>query len=52
MSNSKENSIPNTTRSGPSSGEILQTGLKFNTFRSNKFFDLLLRMVPVIYQKV
>lgn len=31
--------------------EVLQIGLKFNTFQSGKFLNLLLRMVSVIYQK-
>ncbi|KAF5919239.1 hypothetical protein HPG69_003879, partial [Diceros bicornis minor] len=31
--------------------EVLQVGLKFNTFQSDKFLNLWLRMVPFIYQE-
>lgn len=31
--------------------EVLHIGLKFNTFPSDKFLNLLLRMVPIAYEK-
>ncbi|KAI5765146.1 SLC41A2 [Gulo gulo luscus] len=52
MTNSKGRSITNNTSSGPSSGGgLVDWTLRLNTIQSDKFLNLLLSMVPVIYQK-
>ncbi|XP_032692401.1 solute carrier family 41 member 2 isoform X1 [Lontra canadensis] len=52
MTNSKGRSITNNTSSGPSSGGgLVDWTLRLNTIQSDKFLNLLLTMVPVIYQK-
>ncbi|EFB13459.1 hypothetical protein PANDA_003520, partial [Ailuropoda melanoleuca] len=52
MTNSKGRSITNNTSSGPSSGGgLVDWTLSLNTIQSDKFLNLLLSMVPVIYQK-
>ncbi|XP_022350892.1 solute carrier family 41 member 2 [Enhydra lutris kenyoni] len=52
MTNSKGRSITNNTSSGPSSGGgLVDWTLGLNTIQSDKFLNLLLSMVPVIYQK-
>ncbi|XP_039108834.1 solute carrier family 41 member 2 [Hyaena hyaena] len=52
MTNSKGRSITSNTSSGPSSGGgFVDWTLSLNTIQSDKFLNLLLSMVPVIYQK-
>uniref|UniRef100_F6RNP2 Solute carrier family 41 member n=1 Tax=Equus caballus TaxID=9796 RepID=F6RNP2_HORSE len=52
MTNSKGRSITNKTSGGPSSGgAFVDWTLSLNTIQSDKFLNLLLSMVPVIYQK-
>ncbi|XP_069847878.1 solute carrier family 41 member 2 isoform X2 [Dipodomys merriami] len=52
MTNSKGRSITNKTSDGPSSGgSLVDWTLNFNTIQSDKFLNLVLSMVPVIYQK-
>ncbi|XP_045867939.1 solute carrier family 41 member 2 isoform X1 [Meles meles] len=52
MTNSKGRSITNNTSSGPSSGGgLVDWTLRLHTIQSDKFLNLLLSMVPVIYQK-
>uniref|UniRef100_A0A452UX10 Solute carrier family 41 member n=1 Tax=Ursus maritimus TaxID=29073 RepID=A0A452UX10_URSMA len=52
MTNSKGRSITNNTSSGPSSGGgLVDWTLSLNTIQSDKFLNLLLSMVPIIYQK-
>ncbi|XP_026963214.1 solute carrier family 41 member 2 isoform X1 [Sagmatias obliquidens] len=52
MTNSKGRSITNRTSGGPSSGGgFVDWTLSLNTIQSDKFLNLLLSMVPVIYQK-
>ncbi|XP_030893612.1 solute carrier family 41 member 2 isoform X1 [Leptonychotes weddellii] len=53
MTNSKGRSVTNNnTSSGPSSGGgLVDWTLSLNTIQSDKFLNLLLSMVPVIYQK-
>lgn len=52
MTNSKGRSITNDISSGPSSGGgLVDWTLSLNTIQSDKFLNLLLSMVPVIYQK-
>ncbi|XP_025782220.1 solute carrier family 41 member 2 [Puma concolor] len=52
MTNSKGRSITSNTSSGPSSGGgFIDWTLSLNTIQSDKFLNLLLNMVPVIYQK-
>ncbi|XP_034843576.1 solute carrier family 41 member 2 [Mirounga leonina] len=48
MTNSKGRSITNNTSSG---GGLVDWTLSLNTIQSDKFLNLLLSMVPVIYQK-
>lgn len=50
--NSKGRSVTNKTSGGPSSrGGFVDWTLSLNTVQSDKFLNLLLSMVPVIYQK-
>ncbi|XP_012875471.1 PREDICTED: solute carrier family 41 member 2 [Dipodomys ordii] len=52
MTNSKGRSITNKTSDGPSSGgSLVDWTLNLNTIQSDKFLNLVLSMVPVIYQK-
>ncbi|XP_058281482.1 solute carrier family 41 member 2 isoform X2 [Hylobates moloch] len=52
MTNSKGRSITDKTSGGPSSGGgFVDWTLRLNTIQSDKFLNLLLSMVPVIYQK-
>ncbi|KAM4838381.1 solute carrier family 41 member 2 [Urocitellus parryii] len=52
MTNSKGRSISSKTSGGFSSGEgFVDWTLNLNTIQSDKFLNLLLSMVPVIYQK-
>ncbi|XP_004418109.1 PREDICTED: solute carrier family 41 member 2 [Ceratotherium simum simum] len=52
MTNSKGRSITNKISDGPSSGGgFVDWTLSLNTVQSDKFLNLLLSMVPVIYQK-
>ncbi|XP_054300290.1 solute carrier family 41 member 2 isoform X3 [Pongo pygmaeus] len=52
MTNSKGRSITDKTSCGPSSGGgFVDWTLRLNTIQSDKFLNLLLSMVPVIYQK-
>nr|XP_026253727.1 solute carrier family 41 member 2 [Urocitellus parryii] len=52
MTNSKGRSISSKTSGGFSSGEgFVNWTLNLNTIQSDKFLNLLLSMVPVIYQK-
>ncbi|CAD7677242.1 unnamed protein product [Nyctereutes procyonoides] len=52
MTNSKGRSITNDISSGPSNGGgLVDWTLSLNTIQSDKFLNLLLSMVPVIYQK-
>ncbi|XP_058424508.1 solute carrier family 41 member 2 [Diceros bicornis minor] len=52
MTNSKGRSITNKISDGPSSGGgFVDWTLSLNTIQSDKFLNLLLSMVPVIYQK-
>uniref|UniRef100_A0A8C3YU83 Solute carrier family 41 member n=1 Tax=Catagonus wagneri TaxID=51154 RepID=A0A8C3YU83_9CETA len=52
MTNSKGRSITNKTSGGSSSGGgFVDWTLSLNTVQSDKFLNLLLSMVPVIYQK-
>ncbi|XP_048212763.1 solute carrier family 41 member 2 isoform X1 [Perognathus longimembris pacificus] len=52
MTNSKGRSITNKTSDGPSSGGgLVDWTLNLNTIQSDKFLNLVLSMVPVIYQK-
>ncbi|XP_045323101.1 solute carrier family 41 member 2 isoform X1 [Leopardus geoffroyi] len=52
MTNSKGRSVTSNTSSGPSSGGgFVDWTLSLNTIQSDKFLNLLLSMVPVIYQK-
>lgn len=52
MTNSKGRSIGNKTSGGSSSGGgFVDWTLSLNTIQSDKFLNLLLSMVPVIYQK-
>ncbi|XP_057598623.1 solute carrier family 41 member 2 [Hippopotamus amphibius kiboko] len=52
MTNSKGRSITNKTSGGSSSGGgFVDWTLHLNTIQSDKFLNLLLSMVPVIYQK-
>lgn len=52
MTNSKGRSITSKTSGGFSSGEgFVDWTLNLNTIQSDKFLNLLLSMVPVIYQK-
>ncbi|XP_066866116.1 solute carrier family 41 member 2 [Kogia breviceps] len=52
MTNSKGRSVTNRTSGGPSSGGgFVDWTLSLNTIQSDKFLNLLLSMVPVIYQK-
>ncbi|XP_055973201.1 solute carrier family 41 member 2 [Sorex fumeus] len=52
MTNSKGRSITNKTSGGSSSGDsFVDWTIRLNTIQSDKFLNLLLSMVPVIYQK-
>lgn len=52
MTNSKGRSVTNKTSGGPSSGGgFVDWTLSLHTVQSDKFLNLLLSMVPVIYQK-
>nr|XP_058164645.1 solute carrier family 41 member 2 isoform X3 [Dasypus novemcinctus] len=52
MTNSKGRCITNKTSDGPSGGGgFVDWTLNLNTIQSDKFLNLLLSMVPVIYQK-
>ncbi|XP_011767308.1 solute carrier family 41 member 2 isoform X2 [Macaca nemestrina] len=52
MTNSKGRSITDKTSGGPSNGGgFVDWTLRLNTIQSDKFLNLLLSMVPVIYQK-
>ncbi|XP_073940376.1 solute carrier family 41 member 2 isoform X2 [Castor canadensis] len=52
MTNSKGRSITSKTSGSPSSGGVLKDWtLNLNTIQSDKFLNLVLSMVPVIYQK-
>ncbi|XP_075407170.1 solute carrier family 41 member 2 [Tenrec ecaudatus] len=52
MTNSKGRFVSSKTSGGPSSGGgFADWTLHFNTIQSDKFLNLLLSMVPVIYQK-
>lgn len=52
MTNSKGRSVTNQTSGGPSSrGGFVDWTISLNTVQSDKFLNLLLSMVPVIYQK-
>ncbi|XP_033076710.1 solute carrier family 41 member 2 isoform X2 [Trachypithecus francoisi] len=52
MTNSKGRSISDKTSGGPSNGGgFVDWTLRLNTIQSDKFLNLLLSMVPVIYQK-
>lgn len=52
MTNSKGRSVTNKTRGGPSSGGgFVDWTLSLHTVQSDKLVNLLLSMVPVIYQK-
>lgn len=52
MTNSKGRSVTNKTSGGPrSGGGFVDWTLSLNTIQSDKFLNLLLSMVPVIYQK-
>ncbi|XP_010629624.1 solute carrier family 41 member 2 isoform X1 [Fukomys damarensis] len=52
MTNSKGRSTPSKASGGPSHrGGFVDWTLHLNTVQSDKFLNLLLRMVPVIYQK-
>lgn len=52
MTNSRGRSVTNKTSGGPSSGgDFVDWTLSLNTVQSDKFLNLLLSMVPVIYQK-
>nr|KAF6453840.1 solute carrier family 41 member 2 [Molossus molossus] len=52
MTNSRGRSVTNKTSGGPSSGgDFVDWTLSLNTVQSDNFLNLLLSMVPVIYQK-
>lgn len=52
MTNSKGKSVTNKTSGGPSGGGgFVDWTLRLNTIQSDKFLNLLLSMVPVVYQK-